>query len=288
LKIGATLIPLVGWGVQREDTKAARELHLGAVRRLAEERGLQAIELNGDFSILYPHIFDRTYYESVAELQEQLGFACTVHLPFLWLDGISLAEPVRKASVECVLRSVELAKPLLVDSYVLHLWGIWSSLLLSVQDMPQGEKQSLLDMMLLAGRSTLEEVSALLPNHKLCVENLEHFAFDSVAGLIERRGAKICLDVGHLAVSGGDPIEFLEEYWHMIGEIHMHDVVLGGAGRRAGRDHLALGRGCVDYAGLLDRLEERGYDGVVILEVNTENDLLDSLKQVRPWLKNRR
>jgi len=284
LKIGATLIPLVGWGVNREDGDAARELHLEAVRQLVEEWGLQAIELNGDFSVLYPQIFGIAYYEGVAELQEQLGFACTVHLPFLWLDGISLAEPVRRASVECVSRSAELAKPLLVDSYVLHLWGIWSSLLLSVQDMPQDEKQSLLDMMLLAGHSTLEEVSALVPSQQLCVENLEHFPFESVAGLVERERAKVCLDVGHLVVSGGDPMEFVETYWGMIGEIHMHDVLVDGAGRRGGRDHLALGRGCVDYVRLLDRLEEGGFEGVVVLEVNTEKDLLDSLKQVRRWL----
>lgn len=284
MKIGATLIPLVGWGLSTEDAEAARELHLGAARRLVEQLGLHAIELNGDFSILYPNIFESTYYERVAELQEELGFACTLHLPFLWLDGLSLAEPVRKASVECVLRAVKWTKPLSVDSYVLHLWGSWSSLLLAAQDMAPAEKQRLLERMLLAADETLEEVGASMGRHKLCVENLEHFPFEEIAGLVEQQGIRICLDVGHLTISGGDALRFLERHWDMIGEIHLHDALVGAAGKRRGRDHLALGSGCVDYARLLGRLVEGGYDGMVVLEVNTEADLLTSLQEVGPWL----
>ena len=284
MKIGATLIPLVGWGLDTEDVEGARQLHLEAVRRLVDQWGFQAVELNGDFSILYPGIFDGAYYERVAEVQQELGFACTVHLPFLWLDGLSLAEPIRRASVECVLRVVEWTRPLLVDSYVLHLWGIWSSLLLSVQEMPPKERGLLFDKMLFGAKLTLGEVGTSLASHKLCVENLEHFPFEEITDLVEGQGMRVCLDVGHLTVSGGDALGFLETHWEMIGEIHLHDALPGDSRGPGVRDHLPLGSGCVDYARFLDRLEEGGYDGVVILEVNTEKDLLVSLEQVRPWL----
>ncbi|MDH4209044.1 MAG: hypothetical protein OEV76_09225, partial [Anaerolineae bacterium] len=148
MKIGATLIPLVGWGLDVNDVEGSRESHLRAIRRMAQEFGVKAVELNGDFSTLYPDVFERTYYERVARLQRELGFACTVHLPFLWLDGLSLAEPVRRASVECVARTLQWTKPLAVESYVLHLWGIWSSMLVSVQQMPAQERQRLLEAML--------------------------------------------------------------------------------------------------------------------------------------------
>jgi len=59
----------------------------------------------------------------VAALQRELGFACTVHLPFLWVDLTSLNELVRQASVESVRQAVELAQPFQVETYVLHLWG---------------------------------------------------------------------------------------------------------------------------------------------------------------------
>jgi len=284
LKIGATLIPLVGWGLDVDDVEGARQTHLRAVRRLVQEFGVAAVELNGDFSTLYPDVFERTYYEQVARLQEELGFACTVHLPFLWLDGLSLAEPVRRASVECVVRAMDWTRPLVVESYVLHLWGIWSSLMVSVQQMPLQERQRLLEAMLRQAQATLGEVGDLVANHKLCVENLEHFPFEEISALIERQEMRVCLDVGHLTVSGGDAVDFVSRHWDMIGEIHLHDALPDGVGEPGVRDHLALGRGAVDYVLFLDRLREGGYDKVVILEVNTEVDLVESIERVKPWL----
>lgn len=284
MKIGATLIPLVGWGLDVDDVEGARVSHLCAARRMVQEFGVAAVELNGDFSTLYPDVFDRTYYEQVARLQEKLAFACTVHLPFLWLDGLSLAEPVRRASVECVSRTLEWTRPLVVDSYVLHLWGIWSSMLVAVQQMPLPERQRLLEGMLRQARATLGEVGDLVANQRLCVENLEHFPFEDIAGLVEQQEMKICLDVGHLTVSGGNAVDFLSRHWDMIGEIHLHDALPDGVGGPGVRDHLALGRGAVDYVQFLDRLREGGYDKVVILELNTEIDLVESIERVKPWL----
>jgi sugar phosphate isomerase/epimerase len=284
LKIGATLIPLVGWGFDVRSAGDARLTHLRAVRRLVEDLGLQAIELNGDFSILYPEVFESTYYEQVADLQEELGFACTVHLPFLWLDGLSLADPVRRASVECVARALEWSNRLSVETYVLHLWGMWSSMMLSVQQMQAEERRRLLGRMLAQADATLEEIGDLVPNRKLCVENLERFPFQDIEAVIQRKGVRMCLDVGHLAVSGADVVEFLDRHWDTIGEVHLHDALPGEGLGPGTRDHLALGRGGVDYVRVMDCLAEGGYDKVVILELNSEAELLESLEKVRPWM----
>jgi sugar phosphate isomerase/epimerase len=40
----------------------------------------------------------------------------------------------------------------------------------------------------------------------------------------------------------------------------------------------------VDYVRLMERLSEGGYEGVVILEVNTEAALLESVRRMEPWL----
>ena len=284
MKIGAALIPLVGWGLAAEGPDATRRAHLQAIRRLVGEFDLAAVELNGDFTTLFPDVFDRAYYERVAQLQDDLGFACTVHLPFLWLDGLSLAEPVREATVECITKVVELTEPVAVESYVLHLWGTWSSLMATVQAMPDGEKRTLLDQMLDRAALTLEQIGQLVPARKVCVENIERFPWRAILPLVEERGMRICLDVGHLAVEGGDPLEFLADHRELIGEIHLHDAFPGGASGAGARDHLALGRGKVDYAGLLDKLVDGGYDGVLILEVNTEADLRESVERVRLWM----
>ena len=284
MKVGASLIPLVGWELDAEQPEAARRAHLDAIRRLVEGFGLQAVELNGDFATLYPKVFERTYFERVSELQEELKFVCTVHLPFLWLDGLSLAEPVRRATVQCMAQVLELTAGLSVESYVLHLWGVWSSVLLTVQEMPAGERRRLLDEMLRRATLTLEEIGSLVSPERVCVENLERISFKEIVPLVQRQGMRICLDVGHLAVDGGDALEFLDQHWQMIGEIHLHDALPNGEHGPGMRDHLPLGRGTVDYVAFMERLSEGGYDQVLILEVNTEADLLESVEQVGPWL----
>ena len=278
------MIPLVGWGIDLDQPEAAKSIHLRAIRRLVEEFGLHAVELNGDFTSLYPDVFDKAYYEQVAVLQRQLGFACTVHLPFLWLDGCSLAEPVREASIQCMARILESTRALPVEAYVVHLWGSWSSTLGSAQLLPDKQKRSLLEAMLRSAELTLQELGGLGSPRRICVENLESLSFEPIVPLLERRGMRICLDVGHLTVRGGDAMEFLHRHWGLIGEIHLHDALLGSARGPGARDHLPLGRGDVDYGGLMDELTERNFDGVVVLEVHTEAALRESLERVGPWL----
>ena len=98
---------MVGWSLKGSGSNDAREAHLHAVRRLVEELQVRVVELNGDFTTLHPETFGKSYYEQVAQMQREQGFTCTMHLPFLWLDGASLAEPVRSATVQCMSQVLE-------------------------------------------------------------------------------------------------------------------------------------------------------------------------------------
>jgi sugar phosphate isomerase/epimerase len=284
VRIGAALIPLVGWAGSVKGPEEARNLHLDAIRRLIEDFGLQAVELNGDFTTLFPDAFGEGYYRRVAELQHELGFACTVHLPFLWLDGLSLVEPVRQATVQCVLEVVKLSQRLSIESYVLHLWGMWSSLLATMQAMPDEEKRSLLHDMLSCAARTLDEIGGFVSPEQICVENLERFPLKAILPLVKERHMRICLDVGHLVVDGGDALAFLRQHRELIGEVHLHDALPEGGNEPGVKDHLPLGKGQVDYQGIMDSLAEGGYEGVLILELNTEAHLRESLERVRAWL----
>ncbi len=284
MRIGTTLIPLVGWGMDTQQPEEGRVRHLEAIRTLVEEYRIQAIELNGDFALLYPEVIDRSYYQQVADLQQELGFTCTLHLPFLWVDGASLNEPIRQATMQSVGQFLEMAQPLQVESYVLHLWGLWTSILAGVQQLTPEEKQGLLGQLLRRSEYTLAELGDLVFPEAICVENLERFPFDLMIPIIQRQGMRICLDVGHLTVQGGDALSFVTEHWEQIGEIHLHDAVPKARGGPGMRDHLPLGKGEVDYVAFMQILEKIGYDKVLILEVNRESDLAQSLEAVRPWL----
>ncbi len=284
LKFGSTVIPFTGWGVNPRQPGEERERHFQAVRRVVEELNLHVVELSLDFGLLYPRVMDAAFYRRVAALQRELGFACTVHLPFLWVDLTSLNELVRQASVESVRQAVELAQPFQVETYVLHLWGSTTTQITRVIT-DEVLQRNLLTAVLHQADRSLAEICALVEPRALCIENLEALPFDLVVPLLERHGTGICLDVGHLAWQGGGELAFLERHGEWVREIHLHDAVPPSPdqGKRA-RDHLPLGQGELDHEALLHKLGEIGFDGCVIVENNNEADLRESLKKLQLWL----
>jgi inosose dehydratase len=97
------------------------------------------------------------------------------------------------------------------------------------------------------------------------VEGLDH----SVIGL--------CLDSGHVAVGGGDPLTLLTEYGAIVSHIHLKDVdhaVLGAL--RSGEIGIdeawdrgvfcEFGQGAVDLEGILGNLRDLAYGGWIVVE----------------------
>lgn len=284
MKIGTTTIPLAGWIVDQRRVDDYRKSRLDAIRKIVEGYGLSAVELTLDLGIVFPEVFDRTFYEKVADLQKELGFICTVHLPFLWTDCSSLNESIRRSSVESIRMAVELTQPVLVDVYVLHLWGsttvqIASTLRESMQ------KQMILDAITDQAERSLEEICKMVIPLNLCVETLEYPPFDFIVPLLDKYGTSICLDVGHLAWHGGGEISFFNRYQNRIREIHLHDaMIIRSGGFSHTVDHLPVGKGQIDYRAFLQRIDEAGFREVLILENNTRADLEMSIARVGDYL----
>jgi sugar phosphate isomerase/epimerase len=284
LKIGATTLPLAGWVVDPRQPEEGRAQRLAAIRQLVEGYGLPAVELSLDLGAAYPQVFDGAFYRAVAELQQELGFVCTVHLPFLWVDLSSLNEPVRCASVDCLRRCVELVEPVEMHAYVVHLWG-FTTTQIAAQLQDAAQRQAILAWLMRQGGRSLEALLETLDPADVCVENLEDSVLEFALPLVEGMRTSICLDVGHLAWQGGDPLGFLAKHGDRVREVHLHDAVRAATNGHAGvQDHLALGQGHVDYCAFLTKLEEIGYEGAVILELNTREALEESLVQVGRFL----
>jgi sugar phosphate isomerase/epimerase len=284
MKIGTTTIPMAGWVVDYLQPAKSREQRLDVIRKLVVDYGLSAVELTLDLGIVYPQVFDASFYADISKLQDELGFACSVHLPFLWLDLSSLNESIRKASVESLRKAIELTQPLEITDYVLHLWGFTTIQIAALLE-NQSQKQSILSVVWAQAERSLGELSQFLDPRKLCVENLESPPFDLVLPLIEKHGYSICLDVGHLAYQGGGELDFLDHHHARIGAVHLHDAVLETrTGPPQVSDHLALGSGQIDYQKFMDKLEQVGYDGIVVLELNTKADLEESIQRVKPYI----
>jgi sugar phosphate isomerase/epimerase len=253
-----------------------------AIRQIVTDHGLRAVELTLDLHAIYPQVFNEHFYQSVAELQQTLGFLCTVHLPFLWVEPASLNEQIREASIASLRQAIEVTQAVEVHTYVLHLWGFTTMQVLSqLQDSVQRELVTGV-LMSQAGRSLAALCEAVDPAD-LCVENLEDSLFELAVPIVEEHGTSICLDVGHLALQGGCELSFLERHRERIREVHLHDAIAPRAGEwQTARDHLALGEGNLDHEAFLDKLAEMGYEGPIILELNSEADLVQSLERLKP------
>jgi len=274
---GATTLPLAGWAADPQRPEESRNLRLAAIRQLVQRYSLQSVELTLDLSAIYPHLFDADFYASIASLQQELGFLCTVHLPFLWVDATSLNEPVRRASLASIRRAIERTSALEVYAYVLHLWG-FTTTQIAVQLQEPKQREVILGVLMAQANRSLGELCGILDPRLLCVENLEDSLFEMAVPLIEKHDTSICLDVGHLAVQGSEELDVLARHVHRIREIHLHDAIRRSPARpEPVRDHLALGQGEIELAALLSHLEKIGFDGPVILELNNQADLQDSL-----------
>jgi inosose dehydratase len=91
---------------------------------------------------------------------------------------------------------------------------------------------------------------------------------------------RLCLDVGHLIIGGGDPVQAIQRHGQRVAYVHMKDVdpvVLehmraGQAGFMEGlreRVFCELGHGCLDLAGVVAALREQKFEGWVVLEQDT-------------------
>jgi inosose dehydratase len=91
---------------------------------------------------------------------------------------------------------------------------------------------------------------------------------------------QLCLDVGHLVVGGGDPVQAIQRYGQRVAYVHLKDVdprVLerlrsGEGGFMDGlrwRVFCELGSGCLDLAGVVGTLRQQEFGGWVVLEQDT-------------------
>ena len=87
----------------------------------------------------------------------------------------------------------------------------------------------------------------------------------------------LCLDMGHYAFGGGDPVEALERYYSRIWHVHFKDFdpLIGAESLRNNYDYFKsvekgvfceLGKGNVDFESIVRLLNNKGYDGWIVVE----------------------
>jgi inosose dehydratase len=114
--------------------------------------------------------------------------------------------------------------------------------------------------------------TALHPHWGMAVVDESH-----VSRVLECSSVDLCVDTGHLALAGADPVEIARIASGRVGHVHLKDLDEGLAGevrsgelafRQAVIDglFLPLGDGTVDIRGFVTTLEANGYEGWYVIE----------------------
>lgn len=125
---------------------------------------------------------------------------------------------------------------------------------------------------------------------------------DRLLSMTDPALVKLCLDTGHVAFGGGDPLAVAERWSHRIGLVHLKDIDLERlrAGLAAGKSYgdlakhdcfVALGDGSLDLGAIIAQLQGAGYSGWLVVEqdrvVHPEMDTLADARRNREYLRSR-
>jgi inosose dehydratase len=100
---------------------------------------------------------------------------------------------------------------------------------------------------------------------------------DTLMGLADPGLLGLCLDTGHLTYAGADPLQIYERYHARVWHVHFKDCEPGiaASARSEGLDYFQalrkglfceLGRGGVDFPGLVQSMGRRNYGGWIVVE----------------------
>ena len=201
--------------------------------------------------------------EELIQIAGQSDLTYTVHLPLdlkLGEDGSEQDQSLVKAR-----RVIDCTRGLDPWAYVLHLDGKSVRTSTDAEQIRRWQDQSV---------RALEIVSAWAGGaEKLAVENLETYPLYFIQPILDRTSVSRCVDIGHLWLDGHDPIPYLQAALPRTRVIHIHGI--------AERDHRSLAfMPREKVQSVWDELLRANYQGVLTLEIFSEEDFISSLRMI--------
>jgi sugar phosphate isomerase/epimerase len=191
----------------------------------------------------------------------------TVHLPLdlqLGEDGSEQDQSLVKAK-----RVIDCTRRLDPWAYVLHLDGRSVRTSMNARLITHWQDQSVRALELVAKWAASAE--------KLAVENLETYSLDFIQPVLDRIPVSRCVDIGHLWLDHHDPIPYLLAALPRTRVVHIHGI--------AERDHRSLAFMPQEKVSeVWKELIRANYEGVLTLEIFSEEDFVSSLKVIERLL----
>ena len=234
--------------------------------RFVLENDFDAMEIEFGFSIISAELLIPLISELRAIIRPFREVSC--HLPLGEVNIAALHATMRREAIAETRRHIDLCGELGINKLVMHPGCFGAT----------PDRYALLEKQTrqIAERSVFEIAGYCKKNHtELSVENLHRnealFREPQEFEPFVCKGIGLTLDTVHAFVSGVNPLDFVTKYGKKITEVHLTDGVASDS-----YAHYPVGAGMVDCIAVLQKLEEIGYDGRIILEVNSKEALIQS------------
>lgn len=219
--------------------------------------------------------FSFSQFSDIADRLHQRGLSITLHAPFIDLSPGSPDPAVRaltRRRFEQMLELIPLFKPKTVVCHAAYDWKRYGAF------RDQWIENSLQTWLWLSKRVRDEGAVLMLENVYEHGPDDMRIIFESLAD----HSVGFCFDTGHQAAFSRSALEtWIESLGPFLGQVHLHD----NCGNQD--EHLALGRGNIDFPLLFEHLKSIKKDPPVItLEPHREKDFwpsIEYLEKVWPW-----
>ena len=203
------------------------------------------------------------------DILDSFNLKYSIHSPLMNINIASLNKGIRKASIDEIKKSIDLASKIDGEIVVVHPGMI--------PFLGRGFEDKIYDL----SRDAIRELGKYGNDLgvTVAIENMPDFEghlyknmFD-LNEVLEEYDMYMTLDIGHAYHSGYSPDDM---YFDRVRHIHIHD-------NEGDEDaHLALGEGSIDLKQIIANYEKNKYDGIYVIEVNDK----DSVKNSLDYLKN--
>ena len=213
-------------------------------------------------------MLDYPYNQIDPDLVNSYSIKTSIHAPLSDVNIASLNESIRKASIDEVKNSIDLASKIDSEVVVVHP-GHMAFLARKFQ-------KKIMENSLISLQECSKSAEEL--GIKLCVENMPDMEgmicknLEELNELVQEIGTLMTLDVGH-AYNMGISVEEMLKY--DIGHIHLSD------NDGSFDNHNAVGSKNIDFKSLFEGLNEKKFGGVLVIEVSNLDEVLESLDYIK-------
>lgn len=226
-----------------------------------------------------PDSMSKEDYDDLSQLLETSGLKPIIHGSYHDVNLSSLKPVVRETSVEIISSCIDFSTRLGSDSVVIHAGSCPAN---QAHNIERGRSSFYESLRQLSKYANDRNIILGLENKQngqdieIILNSEEHVRYISE---FYDLGVRAVFDMGHALTTGVNLKDYVRALGKNLVEVHLHD-------NDGIKDlHWPLGKGNADVAGVFSALESSNFDGPVILELDSREDLEESLECIKHILE---